>query len=432
MFLVHLTLWTLLGSATESDASALVSRLGAGRYAQRRAAAEALERLGRPALPALRKARAARDPEVRARAAELVERIESGLMVRPTLVRLDYRERPLPEVVADLSRQSGMSLTLDPEGIREWTGRRVTLREPGPLPFWDALDRLCREARLHFEVGPRLAPGVGEPTLGVELADGVEPGASWNSGPFRVELVSLDYQRHRQVKGAPRGPEPPGASEQFQAQVLIQAEPRLLIAPAGPLRLIEAVDDRGQSLALPAEGEAGDEPSFDFAPVAPLHAGVELKYPERPGRWIRRLRGTIPLVVAARQAEPLVIPLADAGGKTFRRGDLTVSVGSIRPEPNEAQTLIDLTFERGGAPGATGTGPVVPSLFLEQQVEVRDGRGRPFVLFPQETTVHGGEVRMTLALSPSDGASAPAQLRYYGLTRARAEVTFEFADVRMP
>ena len=52
-------------SAPQSDPSALVGQLGAARYADREAAAGALERLGRAALPALRAARDHRDPEVR-------------------------------------------------------------------------------------------------------------------------------------------------------------------------------------------------------------------------------------------------------------------------------------------------------------------------------------------------------------------------------
>src|SRR5690348_11567137 len=79
------------------DPATLVERLGAPRYAEREEAAKALERSGAAAVPALRAARKARDPEVRARAAALLERIESGLMVRPTTVRLDYRDRPLNE-----------------------------------------------------------------------------------------------------------------------------------------------------------------------------------------------------------------------------------------------------------------------------------------------------------------------------------------------
>ncbi len=51
----------------QPDAGELIPRLGAGRYADREAASVALERVGRPALPALRRARIERpgDPQPR-------------------------------------------------------------------------------------------------------------------------------------------------------------------------------------------------------------------------------------------------------------------------------------------------------------------------------------------------------------------------------
>ena len=50
----------------------------------------------------------------------------------------------------------------------------------------------------------------------------------------------------------------------------------------------------------------------------------------------------------------------------------------------------------------------------------------------EHVAAQGGEVRMTLILAPGDGASTPAQLRFYALTRAKADVAFAFDDVLMP
>src|SRR5437763_1828212 len=114
MIVASLVLSAALVRVGEPDPPALVGRLGAPRWADREAAARALERRGRAALPALRAGRESRDPEVRARAAALIERIESGALVQPTLVRLDYRDRPLADVVRDLADRAGMPLVLDP------------------------------------------------------------------------------------------------------------------------------------------------------------------------------------------------------------------------------------------------------------------------------------------------------------------------------
>jgi len=62
-----------------SDPAVLVGRLGAVKFSEREAAAKGLEALGAVALPALRAAKDARDPEVRARVGPVIERIEGAI-----------------------------------------------------------------------------------------------------------------------------------------------------------------------------------------------------------------------------------------------------------------------------------------------------------------------------------------------------------------
>src|SRR4051812_44376729 len=108
----NLALIILLGQVPAADPAALVAQLGSPRYADREAATAALERMGRTALAPLRAARDARDPEIRTRAAALVHTIEGTLLTQPTLVTLDFVDRPLPEVIKALSDQTGIKLGL--------------------------------------------------------------------------------------------------------------------------------------------------------------------------------------------------------------------------------------------------------------------------------------------------------------------------------
>ncbi|RMG17821.1 MAG: PDZ domain-containing protein [Planctomycetota bacterium] len=72
----------------------LVSQLGAERYDEREAAQKELERIGRPALPALRKATKSEDLEVASRAEAAVEAITKG---SPDPSESRPRRAPLPE-----------------------------------------------------------------------------------------------------------------------------------------------------------------------------------------------------------------------------------------------------------------------------------------------------------------------------------------------
>jgi hypothetical protein len=70
----------------------LISQLGSDNFADREAASQALERIGPPALAALKRARADTDLEVRHRASELIFRIENSL----DQLLIDYRSFGLP------------------------------------------------------------------------------------------------------------------------------------------------------------------------------------------------------------------------------------------------------------------------------------------------------------------------------------------------
>jgi WD40 repeat protein len=70
----------------------LVGQLGSDRFEEREAATRALARLGRVALPALRKALASRDLEVRERAGRLVRQLEARVSPAVLTFAGDNRE----------------------------------------------------------------------------------------------------------------------------------------------------------------------------------------------------------------------------------------------------------------------------------------------------------------------------------------------------
>jgi hypothetical protein len=158
-----LVLLALASAPPADDPAALVARLGADSFDERVAAYKALEKLGGDALPALQAARDATDPRVRTRVRSLLASVKAadtaGRLTRPTLVRLDFRDRPLGEVVEALNARHDLRLAVrlgplptrgmffDPERAdlrARRLERKVTVEAPAPLPFWEALDRLCR------------------------------------------------------------------------------------------------------------------------------------------------------------------------------------------------------------------------------------------------------------------------------------------------
>ena len=180
MYVATLIVLVVLGQTAEPsrDAAALVEKLGSASYAEREAT-KSLESLGSKALPALKPALKARDPEVRMRARALINKIEGNLLIQESLVRLDFKDATLDEIVKSLSKQAGFEVGLAPAGLApggprrtatSFGTRRVTLLESQPVPFWKAIDRLCEAGQLTRQYQVVDLRGQGAPQPGLVLS----------------------------------------------------------------------------------------------------------------------------------------------------------------------------------------------------------------------------------------------------------------------
>ncbi len=452
-----------------STPSSLVQRLGAPRYADREAASAALEKLGHDALPALRAARSARDPEVRSRAEGLVRRIENDLLVSPTLVTLDFRDRPLSEVVAEIGERGHARMELK-TGDPTIASRRIDLLEAEPVPLWSAIDHLNRLAHLEMSNGSPVN-GFGPRSDHADscqlfpIGEGRSPAPTSVSGPFRSTLLNISYHKERlygPVSGTAPGMIPfpvaarrPGraefpaaipqpVSEQFFANLQVVAEPRISIAMNGPLQVSEATDDRGHSLLHPSSQprpvmhNSGYD-RVDLVGSGALQVTIPLQYPAAPGHWIRRLNVTVPLVVSARKEEPLTIPLAEAPGKSYARPGVTLTIREAHLDPTTGQATIDLTIRSADSEA------INPGMMLGEGIELRvpghhqnpvefaDALGHVYRNWGSSSQSVGPEgLRLTVKLRPGEGIGPVSEIRYYEIARVSTEARFEFRDVPMP
>lgn len=459
----------------------LVARLGAPKYAEREAAGEALVKIGRAALPALAKVRDSRDLELRQRAEVVAARIEAAEVLDASRVRLDVRNRPLAEAVEAIAR--GTDQTLRPgvvvakPGVEPaWPDARVTLETAEPVPFWEAVDRLCAAGGLQRLYPPAANhPFPFRAPFELTLVPGhARPPAS-DTGSLRVELLRIRYHRQRDYADNEFGPSPAGKAREpktgavdrafYTAELLVSAEPRVRIIGVGAVEDAEAVDDRGRSLLkVPmAEEQAAQQnhlrANAHLDPVVhpALRYGsrwhpatrawpvtVPLSYPSPRAQRIARLRGVIPLVAVARRRDPLVVDLKDAAGKAFSAGTTRIAVHEIKAESGREPT-IDFTLETGRA----GEGQTIevyaaqgdrlavdrPVDLMELRLEVVDGRGESlfwqYARSPSEQT----QGRMTIVVHDRNGKRERPEalrLRYWGLVGAAIDLPFSFDDVPTP
>jgi len=157
----------------------LIEQLSSENFADREKARKELDRIGAPALDALRRAARNGDAEQKTRAADLVKTIEARVdtanLLAPKRLRLVYNDTPLAEAVADFRRRSGYDIVLsDPEG--KLKNRTVTL-DTGEVTFWRALAEFCQRAGV-VEVSPTarlpgIAPPLGGGVGGVGIGGGI-------------------------------------------------------------------------------------------------------------------------------------------------------------------------------------------------------------------------------------------------------------------
>jgi hypothetical protein len=452
MSIASLVLFAALAAApaAEPDPTALVAKLGSADPEERAAATDSLRALGREALPALRGAIKADDANIRERASALWDAIQRGLMTRPSMVRLDYQDLPLTEVIDDIRKQTGLRL-------RAGQPRRegpVSVREPGPVPFWEAVDRLGLKG-VGFDTGN--PGGAGFPNL--DLSDRPRWAFTSPAGPFRVALTGLHLHRDRRLIlgpwvridrfgqriNVPR--DDPGTAAGNEALTFfggleVMVEPRMWFTQEAPARLTEASDDLGQSLVPEAGGretKLDDGAHFSFyggSGVTAVRTEFRLRLPDRVGR-VARLRGVVPVMLHLRRPEPtLVVPLADAAGKTFRCDDAEFTVRSVNDSPTATRVAmtVRLNVDKADLPANPDPQLVTTRLRVlgSHQLELTDAEGTVLV----DSAGGGGgsgatpEVyRWNIGTFQKGHAT---HLRYFGMLRARYEAAFEFRDVPLP
>jgi hypothetical protein len=384
-------------------------------------------------------------------------------LTRPTSVALDFHDRTVAEVVKAIGDRSGKrvaahgAMAKSAAGVfriggpadMSWRDRTVTLESTGPVPFWEAIDRLSVASRLAYRLGD-----FSESTGVVFEGDGDAPGPACYAGPFRVGLLGV-HEHHDVVlvRGPwvwfyPSGvPAPADASDlasapkdggPLYAELNLAAEPGLVCRRDGPLNGLEAVDEAGRALLAPAR----EDMQQSFHAFAPVSGGitpivrVPLRRVERGGasKSIRRLRGVIPVEVAALKPEPaVVIRLGDAEGRIFRGGGAVFTVETDRTD-SDGRMKLALSCRLSGEEEPAVREARLAAL-RTYQLRVVDARGAA-VHFA--STSSGGDGRGTLSFSyeyvPGQPplSEPPAEFRYYDLDRAAWRVPFEFHDIPLP
>jgi hypothetical protein len=358
---------------------------------------------------------------------------------KPSLVTLDFKDRPIQEVAAALATRSGSAVVMQFYSETDPNPKKVTLIAAEPVPFWDAIDRFCLETKLQRALNDGSGVGRGQPNVSI-YGPGPDPGPAVYSGPFRFGRFTLhaNFQKRFVPDEGYGDPLPDG----YRAEFEVLPEPRVLAIRTGPLAKLEAIDDQDRSLLDPKL----TDPTNVSGPIYNGTLGgfqstlrIQLATPVAGARRLKVLRGVMPVELGIQPKIPTVsIALADSKGKTFKAGDVSITIEDFSTKPSGPTKLV-LVAKVEGSRGPSEKTPKTLSWarsgIIQRTLEIVDADGR-IVAMGSGGTSSGDELRLNYTFNnlatPGRLTSAPKTLKVYAPEWVQWEAPFEFHDVVLP
>lgn len=417
-----LAVWCSEAGAQTGDAALrdrvlqLVDRLGAPKMEARKAAEEALIKLGPRILPLLPEPGQLKKDE----RAERVERVRAALFeaqnqdptnLGASKVTIKGTGIRLTEVIKSLQTQSGNVLT----DLREQEGAEVT--NPAldlditDKPFLEALDIIAKKA----EVTPNFYTGDGS----IGLMAGIPPSTFrvLYSGPFRITLRQIGALRDFQADTST-------ANVQFEVAWEPRLRPMLLALKADQLAI---VDDQGKTVEPQVMAESTDVPLRPENPVAELN--ISLDAPEREAKKLASLKIKADITIPA-GLKLFRFPSLAAENVTKKEGDISVTLEGTEVDEQVWKVNVELAYPSGGAAFESyRQGLFNNRLWLQKADGSRFEHNGGF----SNTAAEGDKLGFEYLFVDAPGKPADYQLVYETPSKVLTiPLEFEFKDVPLP
>lgn len=462
--------------AKGDDVDRWIKQLGARRHREREAAGTALVKQRSPkAIALLRQAAAGGDLDTSRKAQELLVLIERALeserLLQPQTIRLEFKDVPVADALADFVRRTGIRALLAESDKVKLAKRTVTL-DTGEVGYWEALSQLCLKAGLADE------PAKAVPFNQYEY---YEEDFRWRRRMMwrhsysyypqqqRTDLILVDGKTQRptfnagalRIQAMPKLPLVGPPAPTGLLTIGVDVEPRFNFSRLVSVRIEQAVDQFGQKLQPPAmfvgdvprQPQMWDEmvvvwdgPDYNRQPTNPRQGDVKLVRGDRPAWSLKELRGTLSAEVET-PATPLltVADILKTGGQTFQGPD-GAAVRVLEAVPDTDQYRLKIEVKLPPPPPVPhnpwgGVVQVVPeggsvnlnSTDAEQNgLALYDEQGQPYILATGSYTHTGkpGAPRTyTLFYQPRKEQGPPSKFVLSGRRTVVLEVPFVLKDV---
>jgi hypothetical protein len=408
--------------AAESIAK-LVENLNSRDFKAREAAGKALEARGVDALPGLRSAlQATTSTEVRTRLQSIVQNLERVQILSPRRVTLKMTDKPVSEVVREIGRQCGYSMQY--QGA---ANRTVTVDFENST-FWEAADYVCNRAGVVMYENDQ--------GLVFYQNEGTWPYACYQ-GPFKVVANNFSYNKTMNFGPIQRNP----LHNQLRTETLtfsftLNTEPKLPLMGVGLPKLLEAVDDLGNSMLEKSNiHEVGYSSAYALnnAGYRTFRYGmsVNLQWPDKDARMVKRLRCSVPLTLLGEQKPDVTVDdVLMAKGRKISSNTVELQIDDVK-EHAKMQYHIKMSV-RNTAPGAAQDYSWTNS--VHQRIELFDAKGTKYLAqgFNWENSSPNHVQATFMFASPGGTVGPPQRLVYNHWGLMQHQIEFEFKDLPLP
>jgi hypothetical protein len=303
-----------------------ISRLTDERWKVRQEATEHLVSFGEDALPRmLQLATTNEDGELRTRASAVIGQILENRIIGASMITANMDQASPAQAFAEVARQAHAPLLTDPTNLLSQKNLKPVSLNVDHRPFWEVMESLCAQTGLEMTGISRHSREIG---LGL-----VRGSADWAnkptvlSGPLMIRANRLVRVSTAHLK------RPVDVTEEFNISLVAFAEPKLKVLDySSSLKLLEVVDERGNSLIPPPDRNApanvdvfGNSREGN---TSHWEIGASLHHPKGSGKRIVRFRASTTLMVQTGSAA-LELPLAGSNEATRNVGPLRVTVRNL-------------------------------------------------------------------------------------------------------
>jgi hypothetical protein len=413
----------------------LIGRLGDRNYRVRNAAQRRLAGMGVEILPLLLKARKGRgDLEVIRRLDDLIPNLERVALLQPKLVTLHLEKKPLQDVVNEIARQTGYGIDIQ----NNFNNQAYTFHFDR-LPFWEALDRVAREA--HLSVYPHYYGNGGDRIQLNTWGNPPAPHIAYTQ-TFRLVPNNMQYYRNVNYNGSfTDKADHPQRTETLTLTFTVHTEPKLPFLTVGQAVVTQAHDEMKRSMA-----PATTNTTFYSGPVYINYGNgrtfaqsvnLALVRPHRDSKFAKVIRGELPVTLLSKQMPEIVIDNpAAVKNKKFRSSKTEIDIEQVTVNNwnNGKMYQFQMTVKEQ-AEMVNGNWDYSWGNSLQHRLELYDAKGTKYLVWSSSLWNRGPRLAggMIQFRPPDNGqVGPPVKLVFNRWVSLPHKIKFEFKDLPMP